>query len=75
VEAQNGAVVADLHHYYEEQDLDPQQCGKSDPDPYQSEKSYSDAHQSENRDPGPDQPLSDADPEHWLVCQLSIALA
>ncbi len=42
VEAQNGAVGAlytrclpDSHHFYEEQDPDPQQSEKRDPDPHQ----------------------------------------
>jgi hypothetical protein len=38
--------VADLHHFHEEQepDPDPHQSDKSEPDPHQSEKIDSDPH-------------------------------
>jgi hypothetical protein len=38
VNAQNEAVVADLHHVDEEQNPDLNQSESSDPDPHQSKK-------------------------------------
>jgi hypothetical protein len=50
-----GPVVADLHHFDEEQDPDPHQSQKSYPDPHQSDKSDPGPHQSEKADPDPHQ--------------------
>ncbi len=52
-EAQNRALVADLHHFIEEQDLERHQSDKSDPDPHWSEKKDPDPHWSEKKDPDP----------------------
>jgi len=41
VKAKNEAVVADLHHFDEEQDPDLNQSESSDPDPHQSKKAGS----------------------------------
>jgi hypothetical protein len=41
-------VVADLHHFDEEQDPDSHQSGKSDPDLHQIEKSDPAPHQNNN---------------------------
>ncbi len=56
VEVQNGAVqsvVADSHHFDEEQDPDPDPLPseKSDPDPHQSKRSDLDCRQSAQTDP------------------------
>ncbi len=46
-------VVADLHHFDEEQDPDPHQSDMSDPDLHQTEKNSDPApHQSEKWDLG-----------------------
>jgi hypothetical protein len=49
-------MVADLHHFDEEQDPGPHQSEESDPDP--------DPHQSEKRGPDPDPHHSVSDPQH-----------
>jgi hypothetical protein len=60
VEAQNGAVVADLHDFDEEQD--------SDLDPHQSKQAYPDPTQSEKMDPDPLDSVSDL--QHCIFPRL-----
>jgi hypothetical protein len=49
VKAKNEAVVADLHHFDEEQDLDPNQSRKPDPEPHQSKRPDSEPHYVEKK--------------------------
>ncbi len=65
------AVVADLHRYYEEQDPDPHQSGKRIRIRIRVKSRIKVKTGVRTR-------ISIkgiADPEHWLVCQLSLALA